>query len=32
VNPGSDYSDGVLRGAFIELSAEGIGNYQLTSG
>jgi Icc-related predicted phosphoesterase len=32
VNPGSDYSDGVLRGAFIELTAAGTTSYQLTSG
>jgi uncharacterized protein len=32
INPGSDYGDGVLRGAFIRLSADGIENSQLTSG
>src|SRR5262249_52415082 len=33
VNPGSDYGDGILRGAVIRLSDEGeVLSYQLTSG
>lgn len=32
VNPGSEYPDGVLRGALIDLNADGIKGYVLTSG
>ncbi len=32
VNPGSEYPDGVLRGALIDLNAKGIKGYVLTSG
>jgi Icc-related predicted phosphoesterase len=32
INPGSEYGDGVLRGAFIKLSERGVGTYQLTCG
>ena len=32
INPGSEYPDGVLRGALIDLNAKGIKGYVLTSG
>ena len=32
VNPGSEYPDGVLRGALIDLNADGIKGYVPTSG
>jgi len=32
INPGSEYSEGILRGAFIELRQEGIKQYLLTEG
>jgi uncharacterized protein len=32
VNPGSEYPDGVLRGALVDLDAKGIKGYVLTSG
>jgi uncharacterized protein len=32
INPGSDYGDGILRGAFVEMTADGPVGYQLTSG
>jgi Icc-related predicted phosphoesterase len=32
VNPGSDYPEGVLRGAIVRLDATGLVNYQLTAG
>jgi uncharacterized protein len=32
INPGSEYHDGVLAGALIELDASGVRRYQLTSG
>lgn len=32
INPGSEYPDGVLRGALIDLSEEGVMSYVLTSG
>jgi Icc-related predicted phosphoesterase len=33
INPGSEYHDGVLQGALIELAAKkGVRRYQLTSG
>jgi uncharacterized protein len=32
INPGSEYPDGVLRGALIDLSEEGVISYVLTSG
>lgn len=32
VNPGSEYSEGILRGAIIELEANSVKHYQLTSG
>ncbi len=32
INPGSEYPDGVLRGALIDLDAKGIKGYVLTSG
>jgi Icc-related predicted phosphoesterase len=32
INPGSDYSDGILRGAFLTFTARGLERYQLTTG
>jgi Icc-related predicted phosphoesterase len=32
INPGSEYPDGVLRGALVDLSEEGVMSYVLTSG
>ena len=32
INPGSEYPDGVLRGAIIDLDAEGVNSYVLTTG
>jgi Icc-related predicted phosphoesterase len=32
VNPGSEYSEGILRGAIVNLTPDGILSYQLTSG
>ena len=32
INPGSEYSEGVLRGALIELEGGQVKNYQLTTG
>ena len=32
INPGSEYSEGVLRGAIVNLTKKGIMNYQLVSG
>ena len=32
VNPGSEYPDGILRGALIDFNNEGIKGYVLTSG
>jgi Icc-related predicted phosphoesterase len=32
INPGSDYSDGILRGAFLTFTARGLESYQLTTG
>lgn len=32
LNPGSDYGEGVLRGALVRLGPDGVVNYQLTSG
>jgi Icc-related predicted phosphoesterase len=32
LNPGSEYSEGILRGAILNLTSEGILSYQLTSG
>jgi Icc-related predicted phosphoesterase len=32
LNPGSDYGEGVLRGALVRLRADGLLNYQLTAG
>lgn len=32
INPGSDYGDGILRGALVELGRDGVVSHQLTSG
>ena len=32
INPGSEYPDGVLRGALIDFDANGVKTYILTSG
>ena len=32
VNPGSEYSEGILRGVQVTLTVEGVKNYQFTSG
>jgi Icc-related predicted phosphoesterase len=32
INPGSEYSEGILRGAIVNLTSDGILSYQFTSG
>lgn len=32
INPGSEYTEGILRGALVSLSDDGVEDYQLTSG
>jgi Icc-related predicted phosphoesterase len=32
INPGSEYTEGILRGAVVTLDEDGVRSYQLTSG
>jgi Icc-related predicted phosphoesterase len=32
INPGSEYTEGILRGALVTLDQDGVKSYQLTSG